>query len=192
MLNTETPFKWASGWNSPIYCDNRKVLSFPQSRKIIVEALVEVISAHYEDCDLIAGVATGAIAWGAMVAEALDKPFVYVRPTAKDHGTGARIEGEVEENAKVVVVEDLISTGQSSISAANALSSAGANVVGMVAIFSYNFAQSRRSFEYENLELRTLSNYDALIEEALASNYITIDDIEALKEWRFNPESWGK
>ena len=192
MLNVEKPFTWASGWKSPIYCDNRKILSFPELRKIVYESLAEDIRAHYEKVDIIAGVATGAIAWGALVAEMLGKPFIYVRPKPKDHGTGARVEGYLPEKSNVVVVEDLISTGGSSLSAIEALHAEGANVLGMVAIFSYNFVISRKAFENSDIELRTLSNYDALIEEAVASDYINESDLEALRDWRFHPESWGQ
>ena len=146
-LNPENPFTWASGWKSPIYCDNRKVLSYPAARKVVYEAFVEVIKKNFKDVDVIAGVATGAIAYGMMVAEVLGKPYVYVRPKPKDHGTGAQVEGDLPEKARVVVVEDLISTGGSSLAAVDALQKAGANVLGMVAIFTYNFIKSRRAFE---------------------------------------------
>lgn len=191
-LSTEEPYVWASGWRSPIYCDNRKILSYPRLRKIIAKSLANVVLTHHKDVDVIAGVATGAVAWGILVAEILDLPFVYVRPKPKDHGTMAQIEGELAPSAKVVVIEDLISTGGSSLSAVEALTKAGALVMGMVAIFSYNFDISRRAFEQANCELRTLSNYDALIEQAVECNYIQINDLDTLKEWRFNPESWGK
>ncbi|MHC1779050.1 MAG: orotate phosphoribosyltransferase [Bacteroidales bacterium] len=192
MLNVEKPFTWASGWKSPIYCDNRKILSYPKARKIVYSGLVRLIEQNYENVDVIAGVATGAIAWGMLVAEALGKPFVYVRPKPKDHGTGAQVEGELPPRASVVVVEDLISTGGSSLSAVEALSKAGANVMGMVAIFSYNFNKSRRAFEYANLELRTLTNYDTLINEAVSCKYIKDEDMETLQDWRYQPEAWGK
>ncbi|GAB1474243.1 orotate phosphoribosyltransferase [Bacteroidota bacterium] len=192
MLNVEKPFTWASGWKSPIYCDNRKILSYPKARKIVYSGLVRLIEQNYENVDVIAGVATGAIAWGMLVAEALGKPFVYVRPKPKDHGTGAQVEGELPPKAAVVVVEDLISTGGSSLSAVEALNKAGANVMGMVAIFSYNFNKSRRAFEYANLELRTLTNYDTLINEAVSCKYIKDEDMETLQDWRYQPEAWGK
>lgn len=147
---------------------------------------------NYSNVDVIAGVATGAIAWGMLVAEELGKPFVYVRPTPKDHGTGAQIEGSLPENANVVVVEDLISTGASSMSAVECLTKEGANVMGMVAIFSYNFDKARRSFEYSNLELRTLTNYNTLINEAVACNYIKDKDLETLQDWRYRPDAWGR
>lgn len=191
-LNVENPFTWASGWKSPIYCDNRKILSYPAARKVVYEAFVDVIKKRFADVDLIAGVATGAIAYGMLVAEALGKPFVYVRPKPKDHGTGAQIEGELPKGAKVVVVEDLISTGGSSLSAVDCLLKSGAIVLGMVAIFTYNFIKSRRAFEYANVELYTLSHYEALLEEAVEEKYIKPEDLEVLKQWRINPETWGK
>ncbi|HBZ26094.1 MAG TPA: orotate phosphoribosyltransferase [Rikenellaceae bacterium] len=191
MLNVEKPFTWASGWKSPIYCDNRKILSYPKARKIIYKGLVRLIEQNYENVDVIAGVATGAIAWGMLVAEALGKPFIYVRPKPKEHGTGSQIEGELPLKANVVVVEDLISTGGSSLSAVEALNKAGANVLGMVAIFSYNFNKSRRAFEYGNVELRTLTNYDTLINEAVSCKYIANSDLETLQDWRYQPEVWG-
>lgn len=191
-LNVENPFTWASGWKSPIYCDNRKILSYPAARKVVYESFVEIINKHFKDVDVIAGVATGAIAYGMLVAEAMGKPFVYVRPKPKDHGTGAQIEGDLPKGAKVVVVEDLISTGGSSLSAVDCLQKSGAVVLGMVAIFSYNFIRARRAFEYANVELHTLSHYEALLEEAVAENYIKQEDMEVLKQWRINPENWGK
>ena len=171
-LNPENPFTWASGWKSPIYCDNRKVLSYPAARKVVYEAFVEIIKKNFKDVEVIAGVATGAIAYGMMVAEVLGLPFVYVRPKPKDHGTGAQVEGDLPPKARVVVVEDLISTGGSSLAAVDALHKADANVLGMVAIFSYNFIKSRRAFENANVELHTLSHYEALLEKAVEENYI--------------------
>ena len=191
-LNPENPFTWASGWKSPIYCDNRKVLSYPAARKVVYEAFVEVIKKNFKDVDVIAGVATGAIAYGMMVAEVLGLPYVYVRPKPKDHGTGSQVEGDLPANARVVVVEDLISTGGSSLAAVDALQKAGANVLGMVAIFTYNFIKSRRAFENANIELHTLSHYEALLETAVEENYIKPEYLDVLKEWRINPEIWGK
>ena len=191
-LNPENPFTWASGWKSPIYCDNRKVLSYPAARKVVYEAFVEVIKKNFKDVDVIAGVATGAIAYGMMVAEVLGLPYVYVRPKPKDHGTGAQVEGDLPDKARVVVVEDLISTGGSSLAAVDALQKAGANVLGMVAIFTYNFIKSRRAFENANIELHTLSHYEALLETAVEENYIKPEYLDILKEWRINPEIWGK
>ena len=191
-LNVENPFTWASGWKSPIYCDNRKVLSYPAARKVVYEAFVEIIKNRFKDVEVIAGVATGAIAYGMMVAEVLGKPFVYVRPKPKDHGTGAQVEGDLAHGARVVVVEDLISTGGSSLAAVDALQKNGAIVLGMVAIFSYNFIKSIEAFEDANVELHTLSHYEALLEQAVAENYIKAEDLEVLKKWRINPEIWGK
>ena len=191
-LNPENPFTWASGWKSPIYCDNRKVLSYPAARKVVYEAFVEIIKKNFKDVEVIAGVATGAIAYGMMVAEVLGLPFVYVRPKPKDHGTGAQVEGALPEKARVVVVADLISTGGSSLAAVDALQKAGANVLGMVAIFSYNFIKSIRAFENANVELHTLSHYEALLEKAVEENYVKPEDLDVLKEWRINPEIWGK
>lgn len=191
-LSTDKPFTWASGWKSPIYCDNRMILSYPESRKIIYKSLARIIEQNYINADVIAGVATGAIAWGVLVAEALGKPFVYVRPKPKDHGTGVQVEGDLPAGASVVVVEDLISTGASSLSAVDALQKAGAHVLGMVAIFSYNFDKARRAFEYGNCELRTLTNYDTLIDEALSCNYIKENEMSLLRQWRFHPEAWGE
>jgi orotate phosphoribosyltransferase len=191
-LSPEKPFTWASGWKSPIYCDNRKVLSYPAARKVVYEAFVEIIKKHFKDVEVIAGVATGAIAYGMMVAEVLGLPFVYVRPKPKDHGTGVQVEGDLPEKARVVVVEDLISTGGSSLAAVDALHKAGANVLGMVAIFSYNFIKSIRAFENANVELHTLSHYEVLLEKAVEENYVKPEDLDVLKEWRINPEIWGK
>lgn len=191
-LSPENPFTWASGWKSPIYCDNRKVLSYPAARKVVYNAFVDIIKKNFKDVDVIAGVATGAIAVGMMVAEVLDKPFVYVRPKPKDHGTGAQVEGDLAPGARVVVVEDLISTGGSSLSAVGALEKSGAIVLGMVAIFTYNFIKSIRAFENANVELHTLSHYEALLEAAAEANYIKADELDILKEWRLNPEEWGK
>ena len=191
-LNVENPFTWASGWKSPIYCDNRKVLSYPAARKVVYEAFVKIIEDRFKDVDVIAGVATGAIAYGMMVAEGLGKPFVYVRPKPKDHGTGAQVEGDLPYGARVVVVEDLISTGGSSLAAVDALQKNGAIVLGMVAIFTYNFIKSITAFEDANVELHTLSHYEALLEQAVEENYIKAEDMAVLKEWRINPENWGK
>ena len=190
-LQPSKPFTWASGWKSPIYCDNRKILSYPAARKVVYEAFIDIIKEKFKDVDIIAGVATGAIAYGALVAEAMGKPFIYVRPKPKDHGTGAQVEGELPKGARVVIVEDLISTGGSSLSAADALLKNGAIVLGMVAIFTYNFIKARRAFEYANIELYTLSHYEALLDEALERNYIKAEDLEVLKQWRINPETWG-
>ncbi len=192
MLRPDEPFKWASGWLSPIYCDNRRILSYPELRENICRWMADIITKKFPDVEVIAGVATGAIAHGMLIAHLLNKPFIYVRPKPKDHGTGSQIEGYVEKGAKTVVVEDLISTGSSSLSATSALLAAGVNVLGMTAIFSYNFNQARRAFEEANVELYTLTNYDTLVEVAHETGYIKDSDIELLKEWRFSPATWGK
>lgn len=191
-LQPTNHFTWASGWFSPIYCDNRKTLSFPEVRTFIKEAFVKTINENFKDFDVIAGVATGAIAQGALVAEAMNKPFVYVRSQAKEHGMGNQIEGQLDKNKKVVVIEDLISTGGSSLSAVKAIREANCKVVGMLAIFTYNFQKAIDNFEKENVKLITLSNYDILIEEAIAMGYVSNSDLNLLKEWRLDPENWKK
>ena len=185
-------FTWASGWKSPIYCDNRKTLSYPEIRNEIRDGFVEIIKEKYGIPDVIAGVATGAIAIGVLVAEAMNLPFVYVRPKPKEHGLGNMIEGEVPEGKKVVVIEDLISTGKSSLNAVEALRNANIDVLGMVAIFTYGFDKSVQNFDKANVRLDTLSNYNVLIPTALDSGYIKESDLETLANWRENPENWGK
>ena len=192
-LQPNNPFTWASGWHSPIYCDNRKTLAYPEVRTIIKTGLVSTIQRMYGGkIDAIAGVATGAIAQGALVADALGVPFLYVRSAPKDHGMGNLIEGEVKEGWNVVVVEDLISTGMSSLKAVAALRDAKVNVLGMVAIFTYQFPQAQQAFAEANVELTTLSNYSELIAEAAELDYIKAEDIKVLKEWRANPSEWKK
>lgn len=191
-LNPENPFTWASGWKSPIYCDNRRILSYPEMRTKIAEFLTQSVQENFGSAETVAGVATGAIALGTLVADKMQKPFVYVRPKPKDHGMGAQVEGVVAEGSRVVVVEDLISTGKSSLSAVDALSKQGVQVTGMVAIFSYNFDHARKSFEDANVELHTLTNYDTLIEEAVACNYIKESELELLRQWRYAPDKWGR
>lgn len=192
MLRPDEPFTWASGWLSPIYCDNRRLLSYPQARENVCRWMADIIKEKYPDADVIAGVATGAIAHGYLVAHILRKPFVYVRPKPKDHGTGSQIEGLLPSGSKVVVVEDLISTGMSSLAAVSALYKAGADVLGMVAIFSYNFNHARKAFENADVELTTLSNYDTLIGVARETGYVKDEDMEVLKEWRYSPSTWGR
>lgn len=192
MLRPEKPFTWASGWQSPIYCDNRRILSFPDIREQACSWMADIIARQYPDAEIIAGVATGAIAHGYLVAHMLRKPFIYVRPKAKDHGTGSQIEGILRKGAKVVIVEDLISTGKSSLAAMDALVAAGVDVLGMVAIFSYNFNQARKAFEDANVELTTLSNYNTLISVARERGYVKDSDMELLQEWRYSPSTWGK
>ncbi|MDR0295855.1 MAG: orotate phosphoribosyltransferase [Prevotellaceae bacterium] len=190
-LNVEQPFIWTSGWCSPIYCDNRKILSYPKARKLIYESLTQLISQHFPDVEVIAGIATGAIAHGALAAEHMGKPFIYVRALAKSHGLGNIIEGELKAGVRVVVIEDLVSTGGSSLRAVEALRRAGAEVLGMVAIFSYNFISTRRSFENAGCELYTLTNYLTLIEEARQCNYIKDSDMGTLERWREAPTQWN-
>ena len=192
LLRPDSPFTWASGWHSPIYCDNRRILSHPELRSRVACWLASRALELYPEAEVVAGVATGAISHGVLAADRMGKPFVYVRPKPKDHGTGSQIEGELPKGAKVVVIEDLVSTGMSSLGAVSALTKAGAHVLGMIAIFSYNFPQSRRSFENANIELYTLSDYDTLIDVALETNYINEKDIELLRTWRYSPETWGR
>jgi orotate phosphoribosyltransferase len=189
-LDPANPFKWASGWNSPIYCDNRKTLSFPKVRNFIKNEFVNIIRNKYPEAELIAGVATGAIAIGALVADAMDLPFVYVRPKPKDHGMGNQVEGSLLPGQKVVIVEDLISTGNSSLNALAALRAAQSEVLGMVAIFSYKFKLAEENFRINNCELSTLSNYPALLELAVKSGQISAEQLETLNEWRKDPGNW--
>ncbi|MCQ2230754.1 MAG: orotate phosphoribosyltransferase [Paludibacteraceae bacterium] len=191
-LQPSNPFTWASGWKSPIYCDNRKTLAYPEIRTLIKEELANIIREKYNDADVVAGVATGAIAQGALVADLLGKPFVYVRSAAKDHGMGNLIEGELKAGQKVVVVEDLISTGGSSLKAVNALREAGAEVMGMVAIFTYGFPLAADQFAAAKVELTTLSNYEAVLQHLLEKKVIGESELATLKEWRKSPETWGK
>ena len=192
-LSPEAPFTWASGWHSPIYCDNRKTLSYPEVRRQIYEEFASLIAEKYPEAELIAGVATGAIAQGALVADALGLPFVYVRSSAKDHGMKNLVEGYLEEGKKVVVVEDLISTGGSSLKAVAALrEEKQANVLGMVAIFTYQFPVAQEQFAAANVELTTLSNYNALVEAAAEINYIDDSVVPTLQEWRKDPANWQK
>ena len=190
-LRPQEPFTWASGWHSPIYCDNRKTLSYPEIRTVVRDAFAAVVKAKYPDVEVIAGVATGAIAQGALVADALGLPMIYIRSKAKDHGMGNLIEGDLKKGQKVVVIEDLISTGGSSLKAVEAVREAGAEVLGMVAIFTYGFPVSEAAFKEHQVELTTLSNYNVLIDAALKSGYVKESDVNTLKEWRKAPEKWG-
>lgn len=190
-LQPDNPFTWASGWNSPIYTDNRKTLSYPEIRTFIKVELCRVIMENFEMPDAIAGVATGAIAQGALVADELGLPYVYVRSTPKDHGLENLIEGNIKPGQKVVVIEDLISTGGSSLKAVQALRNAGCEVVGMAAIFTYGFPIAEKTFKEANVKLCTLSNYDAMLQAALDTNYIRERDIETLAKWRQDPASWA-
>lgn len=189
-LQPKNPFTWASGWKSPIYCDNRITLSFPRIRTYIRQELAKAVVEKYGEPDVIIGVATGAIAQGALVAEELGVPFAYVRSSAKGHGLGNLIEGKVESGQRVVVIEDLISTGGSSLKAVEALREVGATVLGMAAIFTYNFQLSFNNFKEANCELVTLSDYDALVQQALDSSYISDADVSLIKDWRLDPGSW--
>ncbi|WP_055448801.1 orotate phosphoribosyltransferase [Lacinutrix mariniflava] len=190
-LSPKDPFTWASGWKSPIYCDNRIILSFPPVRNYVREEMAKFIEQHYGKPDAIAGVATGAIGIGILVAEYLGLPFIYVRPEAKGHGRQNQIEGFIESGQNVVVVEDLISTGKSSLNAVKALKEANVNVKGMVAIFTYGFDVAKANFEAENIDLQTLSNYETLLIEAAETNYIKEDQLETLSAWNSNPSEWN-
>ncbi len=189
-LSPENPFTWASGIKSPIYCDNRKTLSYPAIREEIKKAFCEIIRAQFPHAEVIAGVATGGIAIGALVAEELNLPFIYVRSEAKKHGLGNQVEGVLHANQKVVVIEDLVSTGKSSLTAVDALREAGANIEGMVAIFTYGFEKATTAFNNANCQLVTLSDYDQLIQQAAQSGYVNNDQLTTLKEWKLNPEAW--
>jgi orotate phosphoribosyltransferase len=190
-LQPSNPFTWASGWKSPIYCDNRKTLSFPEVRSFIRDSFALKVKELYPAAELIAGVATGAIAHGALAADKLGLPFVYVRSGAKEHGLGNQIEGYFEPGQKVVVIEDLISTGGSSLNAVKALRDAGCEVLGMVAIFTYEFKKASDAFEAENCTLDTLSNYSVLVDTAVKTGYIGQAEVETLKKWRVDPSVWG-
>jgi orotate phosphoribosyltransferase len=190
-LQPSNPFTWASGWKSPIYCDNRKTLSFPEVRTYIRDSFVSLINSLYPETEVIAGVATGAISHGALVADKLGLPFIYVRSGAKDHGLGNQIEGFYKERQKVVVIEDLISTGGSSLNAVRALREAGCEVLAMTAIFTYEFNKASDSFAAEKCTLHTLCNYSVLIETAVRTGYITEENVETLKKWRTDPSVWG-
>ena len=189
-LNPKEPFKWASGWNSPIYCDNRTILSFPNVRNEVKEELSRLLIDKFGKPDVIAGVATGAIGIGMLVADFLDLPFIYVRPEAKKHGRKNQIEGKINSSQKVVVIEDLISTGNSSINAVKALREQNIEVTGMVAIFTYGFDISFENFKNEKLKLETLSNYKTLVDCALKNNYINLSELKELKSWNKNPSKW--
>jgi len=190
-LQPELPFTWASGWNSPIYTDNRKTLSYPELRSFLKVELCRLILERYGDADAIAGVATGAIAMGALVADTIGKPYVYVRSTPKDHGLENLIEGNLKPGQRVVVIEDLISTGGSSLKAVQAIRNAGCEVIGMAALFTYQFPIAIEAFRKADIELCTLSNYTALLEAALETNYIRKEDLDTLTEWRKDPASWS-
>ena len=190
-LQPSNPFTWASGWKSPIYCDNRKTLSFPEVRSYIRDSFTQLIKELYPDAELIAGVATGAISHGALVADKMKLPFIYVRSEAKEHGLGNQIEGYYLEGQKTVVVEDLISTGGSSLNAVKALRESGCDVLGMTAIFTYEFQKAADSFKSAGCRFNTLCNYSVLIETAVKAGYVTDTDLETLRKWRLDPSVWG-
>ena len=191
QLRPDNPFTWASGWKSPIYCDNRISLSDPEARTYIKNSLSAVIKGYFKDVDVIAGVATAGIAQGALVADFLDLPFCYVRPEPKKHGMGNQIEGFVKPGQKAVLIEDLISTGGSSLKAADALQKEGVEVLGMAAIFTYGFGIADENFQNAGIPLVTLSAYDVLVEEAIKLNYISETQLMTLQDWRVNPSTWG-
>ena len=190
-LNPASPFTWASGLKSPIYCDNRITLSYPNIRTFIREAFVKMCVEHYGKPDLIAGVATGGIPQGALVAQELGLPFCYVRSEAKSHGLNNQVEGIVPQGASVVVIEDLVSTGKSSLAAVEALREKGASVKGMMAIFTYQLDAATEAFKKANCDLVTISNYEALIQKAVEENYVSDDQMQSLKEWRKSPQAWS-
>ena len=191
-LQPGDPFTWASGWKSPFYCDNRKTLSYPDLRSFVKLELCHIIQEQFPEAEAVAGVATGAIAQGALVADQLGLPFCYVRSKAKDHGMQNLIEGQVAAGSKVVVVEDLISTGGSSLKAVEALRQAGAEVVGMVASYTYGFPVAEEAFREAGVRLVTLTDYEAVVAEALKTGYISQTDVPVLAEWRQNPSEWRK
>jgi orotate phosphoribosyltransferase len=191
-LEPSNPFTWASGWKSPIYCDNRVTLSFPNIRTFIRQSYAESILEKFGKPDVIAGVATGGIAQGALVAQELGLPFIYVRSSAKEHGMGNQIEGFYEKGQKVVVIEDLISTGGSSIKAIEALKSAGLDVKGLVAIFTYGFEQAKNNFEKAECPFVTLTSYEVLLDQAVKHEYVNASDLDSLREWKDSPETWKK
>ena len=192
ILQPNDPFKWAAGWNSPIYCDNRKILSFPEIRTFIRTSLASLVKNHYKGSNVIAGVATAGIPHGALVAEELGLPFIYVRSKAKEHGKQNQIEGYFEEGQSVILIEDLISSGKSSLEAVSALRKAGMNVKGIVSIFSYGFEKAKQNFENANSEYISLCDFENLLPQALKTNYITESELPLLQEWRKDPSVWKK
>ena len=191
-LSPDAPFTWASGWKSPIYCDNRKVLSFPYIRDFVKSEMCSVIFEHFSEAELLAGVATAGIAWGAMAADQLKLPYIYVRPKPKEHGLGNQIEGCVEPGKKVLVIEDLVSTGKSSLEVVEVLKNAGYEIAGMVSIFTYGFPQATKAFAAAGVKYMSLTNYTALIETAVEKGIVTAEQQNFLNEWRLSPDTWGK
>lgn len=191
-LNIHQPYTWASGWKSPIYCDNRKILSFPFIRDFIKSEMCNVIFQSFEKADMIAGVATAGIPWGAMAADQLKLPFIYVRPKPKEHGLGNQIEGFYEPGKRVVVVEDLISTGKSSLQVVDVLKNAGLEVEGMVSIFNYGFDEAKNNFEKYSVELKSLTDYESLISLAIEQNIVSENDQNTLLNWRKDPANWNQ
>lgn len=191
-LSPEKPFQWSSGWLSPIYCDNRVALSYPDTRTYIKKVLADLIRTEYPDVQAVVGVATGGIAQGALVADLLELPFAYVRPEPKKHGMGNQIEGRLEKGQSVIIIEDLISTGGSSLKVVDVLRAADINVAGMVAIFTYGFAVAEENFASKDVKLSTICNYGSLIETAVEHNYVTAEQVNSLSAWRLGPDQWGK
>jgi orotate phosphoribosyltransferase len=189
-LNIENPYTWASGWKSPIYCDNRKVLSFPFVRDFIKSEMSSIIFERFADAEVLAGVATAGIAWGAMAADQLKLPYIYVRPKPKEHGLGNQIEGAYSAGQKVLVIEDLISTGKSSLQVCEVLKNAGVEVIGMVSIFNYGFPQAQEAFEKANIPFISLTNYEVLIKLAIEKGIVSQTQLESLLNWKNNPAEW--
>lgn len=191
-LNVNEPFTWASGLKSPIYCDNRRILSFPQARDFVRDSLAKQITELYPDAEVIAGVATGAIAHGVLVAQQLNLPFVYVRSSQKEHGLGNQVEGHLPAGKKVVVIEDLVSTGQSSLAAVDALQYEKADVLGMIAIFTYGLEKAQQNFDSAQCRLDTLTSFNILIQQAVSMGVMHHSSLDSLEKWRMNPSAWGK
>lgn len=190
QINVQNPFTWTSGWKSPVYCDNRKILSYPDVRTFVKEGFIGLINAYYPQVECIAGVATAGIPHGAIIADALNLPFIYVRSKAKEHGMGNTIEGNLLHGQQVLVIEDTISTGGSSLKAVHDLREAGADILGMLAIYKYGFASTKKRFEDEGVQLKTLTNYDILINAAIKQDDISSEDMETLKLWKQDPAEW--
>lgn len=189
-VNVQQPFQWASGWKSPIYCDNRKVLAHPKVRNYIVEELCKMIKSNYSNVELIAGVATAGIAWGVLVANELELPFCYVRPQPKSHGLNNQVEGDYSPNQKVVVIEDLISTGKSSIKVIEVLKQLDLNILGLASIFNYGFNEAVQAFQSINISTCSITNFEALLKKAIEKNIIQEQDLDIIKIWQYDPASW--